>query len=1366
MELLAARNCVFLAQFLVKELDFNISHIHFFSDSQITLHWIHSSKPLKQFVHNRVTAIRKILDQFQKQGISTKFHYVASEDNPADCATRGIPTDANADMWWNGPSFLRDSPENWPNGGMDFSTAPVATSEQDQEFAQSIPSLKDLSSGNIITAQDFQLAETLLIREHYRESEHAIGQLHLDRLNAHRDELGLIRCPARMENAPFTSPVLLVPSHPLTKLVILQAHTSLYHQGVYGKFLRTCVVCKKVNGRAYRYPDMPSLPKERVTRSRPFQKRHRRHQVEAVDLSYHMYGYKSARRGTPDLVYSDNATTFHAGEDALNKLFFEHRSWNRIQEFSTIHKITWKFITPVSPWKGGFYERLVALFKSAFSKAIGIQLLKLDQIHTVVVEIEAVINSRPITPYREKDPSFHVLRPCDFISPEVTLQLPPGENTSDIGFEGHRLTEWYKDTTQVLDCFWNIWYSEYLSALAQRHQRRLRQSQYTHTHPSVNDVVIIGNDNVPRGQWRLGIVIRLLSDKKGVVRSAEISAQDDYIPKPKAKKSSSPTRIQPPRKVKRPDQLTYSHLLLTMERSHGTFPLKKSKTTKPTTSAAAVQPHTRPPTVLELISAIAKGQNVNRRFDCETDNDTQAFSVPRSHRHILQLTQLLTLSLNPDHVFNPTHLGQHDYVLVDSFLHSDFFQQIRSIFTKEIYVPSSSEVTGIQSQHLPILVVAQALTALTSLSQKATTYLQELSTQGQPTPDVMLARLWALHRYAENILQRRTMIHTQLLPIIFSQPSEIQTMVNLLASYGVTYSKIVTAVATSAAVHAEIVKIYDLYHKLLTEHFRSQSDSQITLHWIHSSKPLKQFVHNRVIAIRKILDQFQKQGISTKFHYVASEDNPADCATRGIPTDANADMWWNGPSFLRDSPENWPNGGMDFSTPPVATSEQDQEFAQSIPSLKDLSSGNIITAQDFQLAEALLIREHYRESEHAIGQLHLDRLNAHRDELGLIRCPARMENAPFTSPVLLVPSHPLTKLVILQAHTSLYHQGVYGKFLRTCVVCKKVNGRAYRYPDMPSLPKERVTRSRPFQKRHRRHQVEAVDLSYHMYGYKSARRGTPDLVYSDNATTFHAGEDALNKLFFEHRSWNRIQEFSTIHKITWKFITPVSPWKGGFYERLVALFKSAFSKAIGIQLLKLDQIHTVVVEIEAVINSRPITPYREKDPSFHVLRPCDFISPEVTLQLPPGENTSDIGFEGHRLTEWYKDTTQVLDCFWNIWYSEYLSALAQRHQRRLRQSQYTHTHPSVNDVVIIGNDNVPRGQWRLGIVIRLLSDKKGVVRSAEVRTSKGKSFTRSITHLYPLEISAQDDYIPKPKAKKSSSPTRIQPPRKVISSVA
>ncbi|EYC39151.1 hypothetical protein Y032_0673g1403 [Ancylostoma ceylanicum] len=106
MESLAARDCVFLAQFLLRGLDLHISQIHFFLDSQIALYWTYSSKLLKHFVRNMVSAIRNILDQFQEQGFSTIFHDVASEDDPTDFATHGVPTNANGDMWWNGPSSL------------------------------------------------------------------------------------------------------------------------------------------------------------------------------------------------------------------------------------------------------------------------------------------------------------------------------------------------------------------------------------------------------------------------------------------------------------------------------------------------------------------------------------------------------------------------------------------------------------------------------------------------------------------------------------------------------------------------------------------------------------------------------------------------------------------------------------------------------------------------------------------------------------------------------------------------------------------------------------------------------------------------------------------------------------------------------------------------------------------------------------------------------------------------------------------------------------------------------------------------------------------------------------------------------------
>ncbi|EPB71851.1 hypothetical protein ANCCEY_09074 [Ancylostoma ceylanicum] len=515
------------AQLLLKEMDINISQIYFFLSSQITLHWIHTSRPLEQFARN------------WEQGIPAKFHYVSAEDNPANCAIRGMSTNANGEMWWNGPSFLKDHPDNWPNVGMDFSIPPVATSEQDQEFTeilsrvsaalqarllQAIPALNNLSSDNIITAQDFQLAETFLIREHYRESEHALDQLHLDRLNIHRDEMGLIRCSGHLENAQSTSPVLLVPSHPLTRLVVLQVHTSLYHQGVYstvahlctrffipftygnvGKFLSTCVICKEVTSCPQQYPDTSSLPAERVTISRPFQ--------------------KVVRRGTPELVYTNCATD--DGKEALNKIFLEHGLWDKIQQFSTIYKITWKFVTCVSPWKEGFYE----------SKALGDRLLKQDQLHTVVVEIEKIINSRPITPYCEKSSLIQVLRPHDFTPSQFTLPLVA--DTFDIVFEGHRSTDWRKDTLDVLDQFWSTWRSGYLSVLAQRHQSRLCQSQYTHTHLRVNDVVNIGNGDVPRGQWKLGIVTEFIANKKGIVRSAKVRIPRDK----RTRRSQSTTKI-------------------------------------------------------------------------------------------------------------------------------------------------------------------------------------------------------------------------------------------------------------------------------------------------------------------------------------------------------------------------------------------------------------------------------------------------------------------------------------------------------------------------------------------------------------------------------------------------------------------------------------------------------------------------------------------------------------------------------------------------------------------------------------------------------------------------------------------------------
>ncbi|EPB79997.1 integrase core domain protein [Ancylostoma ceylanicum] len=466
------------------------------------------------------------------------------------------------------------------------------------------------------------------------------------------------------------------------------------------------------------------------------------------------------------------------------------------------------------------------------------------------------------------------------------------------------------------------------------------------------------------------------------------------------------------------------------------------------------------------------------------------------------------------------------------------------------------------------------------------------------------------------------------------------------------------------------------------------------------------------------------------------------------------------------------------------------------------------------VAEALVITEHYRESVHQLDELPLGRFNAHRSADGLIRCPNRLEHAETSSisaaPILLVPGHPLITSVVMHHHVDELHSGVHAtiasirrrffipsirsivaKIIRDCIVCKKTNCLPYRYPDVPSLPQERVARFRPFQKVgldylgplyyrdhfHTRAKVwiclftctatRAVHLEV-VYNNSTqefvlafrrfiARRGTPDQILSDNATTFCSANDTLQEVIHARSSVEKLSNLFANRKITWKFISPLSPWKEGFYERLVGLIKSAFAKTVHRALLPLQQFQTLVFEVEAVLNARPLTSIRDTGTAPQILRPIDFISPEVEPQIPSSERSST-SFPGHRLAGWHRETISVLDQFWNSWYKEYLSLLADRHQRRIRQGKSSPVIPQVSDVVLVFEKNVPRGQWPLGVITALECNRQKVPRSATVRMSNGRELVRSLNQLLPLEITADEDQS-ESEENGNLAPTRIQPPR-------
>ncbi|VDO18602.1 unnamed protein product [Heligmosomoides polygyrus] len=207
------------------------------------------------------------------------------------------------------------------------------------------------------------------------------------------------------------------------------------------KSLRTCVTCKRAYALPYRYPNMPNLPSERDTLRILFNK--------SLEM--------------PDHLYIDTSSSFRANCQqhrlripvVVSQIHCQKRT-----DFVTNHKIVWKFTTRLPWWRGGFYERLYSLLKSAFTETAGRSLLPLEALHTTTVEIEAVISSRPLTPFRDSEAFEHILNRSDFISPEANLQLPSLAQNRELQGVPHKLAEWYKDSLRI-----DTWYNDYLSAL-------------------------------------------------------------------------------------------------------------------------------------------------------------------------------------------------------------------------------------------------------------------------------------------------------------------------------------------------------------------------------------------------------------------------------------------------------------------------------------------------------------------------------------------------------------------------------------------------------------------------------------------------------------------------------------------------------------------------------------------------------------------------------------------------------------------------------------------------------------------------------------------------------------------------------------
>ena len=414
---------------------------------------------------------------------------------------------------------------------------------------------------------------------------------------------------------------------------------------------------------------------------------------------------------------------------------------------------------------------------------------------------------------------------------------------------------------------------------------------------------------------------------------------------------------------------------------------------------------------------------------------------------------------------------------------------------------------------------------------------------------------------------------------------------------------------------------------------------------------------------------------------------------------------------------------------------------------------------------------------------------------GILVCKGRLERSDlaFESkyPIYLPKEHRFTELLVLECHDRVFHCGLRStlaelrtrywiskgrqfvkKMLKKCFICRKMEGRPFHSPPPAAMPEYRVTQAAPFSN-------VGIDFAGPLYvkekkGDSSkvyiclfvccttralhlelvqnltasaflnclrrfcARRGTPNIINSDNAKTFQSTAKLLKKF----RASDSVKDFSDSQRIIWKFNLELSPWQGGHYERMVRSVKRCLRKVLGNSLISFDELTTILVEVECILNSRPLS-YLYDELGGEVLTPSHLLFGRRLLALPSGINTHPKLSQHdsqYTLNRRFLHLTRILSHFWNRWRLDYIMDLRETHRLNNNKSVQI----EIGDVVLVQEEHAKRATWKVAIVEEVIKGKDGEIRGAKVRRAgKGKheSIKRPVQKLIPLEIANKVDLL-------------------------
>lgn len=614
LELMGAVLSSRLAQNILKVI--TVDRIVFWTDSENVWYWVRNqSREFKPFVANRIGEIQRTTSPEQ-------WRHIPGTMNPADLPTRGLTATvlAESEVWMEGPAFLKDDESTWPaalpsredakqagdcerrtttrthvtkssaSGSIDpshFSNLKrlVRVTGWVQRFLTNCRLPKELQrKDRTLLSAEMSAAETFWIKQAQAQAfPGGENEGSLTRLNPKSDGDGLLRMDGRLrfaDDLPYNTrhPILLPKNHPVTRLVVVDAHERLGHgsgvehvltelrsrfwivkgRRVVRSITEACAECRRRFTTKTGSQMMAPLPRSRLQSSLrafervgvdyggPYLTKQGRGKTRAkrylclftclatravhLEMSYSLdtdsfinaFTRMTSRRGTPTYVISDNGTNFVGAERELRELVEAFDPDRITHETTKHHHIDWKFNPPSAPHFGGVFEAMIKSAKKAIKAILGDADVNDEELHTAICGAERLLNSRPITYVSSDAQDLSPLTPSHFLVGEMGGSFAPEALDREEVFNPKK--RWHR-VQQLLGQFWKRWRKEFLPSL------NVRKKWF---HPRHNlkegDVVLIVEPNANRGEWPLGRVMEAYPGDDGLVRVVRVKAKNkEYV---------------------------------------------------------------------------------------------------------------------------------------------------------------------------------------------------------------------------------------------------------------------------------------------------------------------------------------------------------------------------------------------------------------------------------------------------------------------------------------------------------------------------------------------------------------------------------------------------------------------------------------------------------------------------------------------------------------------------------------------------------------------------------------------------------------------------------------------------------------------